>query len=34
MSKDGRDLHKVVSIDEGRIRNHLGELVGGPWRKL
>lgn len=29
MSEDNRELTKVVSIDEGRIRDHLGELVRG-----
>ena len=29
MSKDSKELSKVVSIDEGRIRDHLGELVRG-----
>ena len=29
MSKDNRELTQVVSIDEGRIRDHLGELVRG-----
>ena len=33
MSEDTRELSKVVSIDEGRIRDHLGELVRGPWRR-
>ena len=27
MSKDSRDWHKVVSIDEGKIRDHLGDRV-------
>ena len=29
MSEDNRELTKVVSIDEGRIRDHLGELIRG-----
>lgn len=29
MSKDSKELSKVVNIDEGRIRDHLGELVRG-----
>ena len=29
MSEDNRELTKVVSIDEGRIRDHLVELVRG-----
>ena len=29
MSEDSKELNKVVSIDEGRIRDHLGELVRG-----
>ena len=32
MSKDSRELHKVVRIDEGKIRDHLGELVRGTVR--
>lgn len=29
MSEDSKELSKVVSIDEGKIRDHLGELVRG-----